>query len=145
MNVNPTIPPPLKPTVLLADDEAHITCVVAQKLRSAGFTVVTARDGEEAFELACRVEPALVITDLQMPRMSGLDLALRLRETASTADTPVMMLTARGYIVDLSEASRTNIRHIMGKPFSAREVVRKVIELLGDPALIHGSQRAEAA
>lgn len=133
------------PTVLLADDEAHITCVVAQKLRSAGFTVFTARDGEEAYEVACQVRPALVITDLQMPRMSGLDLSLKLRETPSTAATPVVMLTARGYIIDPAEAARTNIRHIMGKPFSAREVVRKVIDLLGDPLGSAGQPTAEAA
>jgi two-component system, OmpR family, alkaline phosphatase synthesis response regulator PhoP len=147
----PPIPPqaPLRegrdtPIILLADDEAHITCVVAQKLRSAGFTVVTARDGEEAFEVACEVNPDLVITDLQMPRMSGLDLALKLRETAVTAHTPVVMLTARGYIIDPADARRTNIRHIMGKPFSAREVVRRVIELLGDTQGT-GTLRAEAA
>lgn len=130
-NQNPNSARP--PTILLADDEAHITCVVAQKLRSAGFEVVTARDGEEAYELACQFLPALVITDLQMPRMSGLDLALKLRETESTAEMPVMMLTARGYIIAPSEAARTNIRHIMGKPFSAREVVRRVVEILGEP------------
>jgi two-component system, OmpR family, alkaline phosphatase synthesis response regulator PhoP len=122
------------PTILLADDEAHITCVVAQKLRSAGFVVVTARDGEEAYELACRVGPSLVITDLQMPRMSGLELAIKLAETPATSRVPVMMLTARGYIIEHGQSQNTNIRHIMGKPFSAREVVRRVVEILGDPA-----------
>lgn len=118
------------PLILLADDEAHITCVVAQKLRSVGYVVVTAQDGEEAFETAKSLLPAIVITDLQMPRMSGLDLAIKLRETPETASTPVIMLTARGYIIEPSEAARTNIREIMGKPFSVREVVRKVTELL---------------
>src|SRR5712671_1932349 len=74
-----------RPLVLLADDEAHITCVVAEQLRKAGFSVATARDGEEALELALRLHPTLVITDLQMPRMSGLDLALRLAASPSGA------------------------------------------------------------
>jgi two-component system, OmpR family, alkaline phosphatase synthesis response regulator PhoP len=130
------------PTILLADDEAHITCVVAEKLRSAGFLVVTARDGEEAYELARRVHPAMVITDLQMPRMSGLELTQKLLEYPPTAQTPVIMLTARGYIIESGQTAKTNIRHIMGKPFSVREVVRRVVELLGDPAVGH---RAEAA
>lgn len=119
------------PTILLADDEAHITCVVSQKLRSAGFSVAVARDGEEALDLAIRIKPSLVVTDLQMPRMSGLELALRLKETAATAETPVVMLTARGYIMDPATMAKTNIRHVMGKPFSARDVLKKVTELLG--------------
>jgi DNA-binding response OmpR family regulator len=118
-------------TILLADDEAHITCVVADKLRVAGFAVVTARDGEEAFELASRVRPDLVVTDLQMPRMSGLELAAKLRAFEPTSGTPVIMLTARGYILDQGEVARTNIKCVMSKPFSAKAVVKQVAELLG--------------
>jgi DNA-binding response OmpR family regulator len=125
--------PPTAPTVLLADDEAHITCVVAQKLRSVGFLVVTARDGEEALELATRVRPAMVVTDLQMPRMSGLDLAMKLKESPATSATPVLMLTARGYILDPAAVARTNIKQVMGKPFSARELVKRVVEQIGAP------------
>jgi len=123
-----------QPTILLADDEAHITCVMAEKLRSAGFTVVTARDGEEALDLARSSRPALVITDLQMPRMSGLELAIRLMEEPATANTPVIMLTARGYVMDQATMARTSIRHVVGKPFSAKAVLRKVIELLSTAA-----------
>ena len=122
------------PTILLADDEAHITCVLAQRLRTAGFAVVAARDGEEAFDLALKTRPAVVVTDLQMPRMSGLELALRLKEAASTSGTPVIMLTARGYIVEAPTMERTNIRHVIGKPFSAKDIVRRVVELVGESA-----------
>lgn len=126
-------------TILLADDEAHITCVVAAKLRSAGYTVSTARDGEEAFALAQASPPDLVITDLQMPRMSGLELARALKETAATSKIPVIMLTARGYIAEPAELAKTNIARMMSKPFSAREVVKSVTELLS--AAGHGSTR----
>jgi DNA-binding response OmpR family regulator len=119
------------PTVLLADDDAHITCVVAQKLRSSGFQVAIARDGEEAYELACRLRPAIVVTDLQMPRMSGLDFAVKLRDNPATYAIPVLMLTARGYILESDSLERTNIRQIMGKPFSARELVKRIKETLG--------------
>jgi DNA-binding response OmpR family regulator len=119
------------PTILLADDEAHITCVLAQRLRGAGFAVVAARDGEEALDLALRSTPALVVTDLQMPRMSGLELAMRLKETARTSHIPVVMLTARGYILEPATMGQTNIRHVIGKPFSAKEVLRRVVDLIG--------------
>lgn len=121
------------PTILLADDEAHITCVVSHKLTGAGYSVVTARDGEEAYETACRVRPALVVTDLQMPRLSGLELALKLKATPETATTPLIMLTARGYILDKDALGRTNIRQVMAKPFSARDILKLVQDILAAP------------
>jgi CheY-like chemotaxis protein len=127
------------PVVLLADDEVHITCVVSQKLQSAGYTVSAAHDGEEAFELACKLRPDLIITDLQMPRLSGLELAVRLKRTPQTASTPLVMLTARGYILEDEVIRQTNIKQVLAKPFSARDVLALVVELAG-PA-----QRAEAA
>lgn len=131
-----------KPIVLLVDDEAHITCVVAEKLRAAGYAVTTARDGEEGLELAARVHPALVITDLQMPRMSGLELAAKLAATDYGRRTPVMMLTARGYILDKEAVAKTNIKAVMGKPFSAREVVKAAASLISAGV---SSSRTEAA
>ncbi len=118
-------------TILLADDEAHITHVVGMKLRAAGYTTVVARDGEEALTLALKHRPDLVITDLQMPYMSGIELATQLRADERTAETPVLMLTARGYVLDESELRATNIRVVLSKPFSARDILRRVEEFLG--------------
>jgi len=121
-------------TILLADDEPLITCVVAQKLQSAGYAVIVARDGEEAFEAATRTTPSLVVTDLQMPRMSGFELAQKLKMHAPTSNVPVIMLTARGYILQPHEMASTNIRHLLSKPFSPRDVLAKVNALLGREA-----------
>ncbi len=120
------------PLVLLADDEPHITLVVARKLRAAGLSVITAEDGEEALELARQQTPALVVTDLQMPYMTGIDLARALKQDQATCEMPVIMLTARGYVLDPGELASTNIRFVMSKPFSAREILEKVSELLPD-------------
>ncbi len=118
--------------VVLADDDAHITCVVAMRLEGAGFTVTVARDGEEALDAARQVRPALIITDLQMPRMSGLELAVKLREFPETRDIPVIMLTARGYLADESLIARTSIRRVLAKPFSAREILKLASEVIAD-------------
>jgi DNA-binding response OmpR family regulator len=118
------------PTILLADDEPLITCVVAQRIRGAGYTVVVAHDGEEALELAQENPPNLVVTDLQMPRMSGIELAQRLQSHGPTANVPVIMLTARGYILQSADAP-SNIKHLMSKPFSPKEVLAKIDALLG--------------
>src|SRR4051812_16095776 len=81
-------------TILVADDESHILHVVSLKLRNAGFRVVTARDGLEAFEMAQQEHPDLVITDYHMPQLSGLELCQKLKLNPSTQDIPTIMLTA---------------------------------------------------
>ena len=120
--------------ILVVDDESHITQVVSLKLSNAGYAVVTAGDGEEGFEIACQEKPDLVITDLQMPYMSGIELAKKLRRNPATASTPVLMLTARGYALDQSELGQTNIKGVMSKPFSPREVLERSRAALGETA-----------
>lgn len=115
--------------VVIADDDAHIGCVVAMRLRSAGFEVTVAQDGEEAWRLIQETHPSLVVTDLQMPRMSGLEVAERMRADASCREIPVIMLTARGYLMDQATVERTSIRHILPKPFSARELLKLAEEV----------------
>lgn len=116
--------------VLVADDEAHILNVVSFKLRNAGLEVITARDGTEAFELAKSEVPDLMIVDYQMPGMNGLELCLALREEAGTAHIPAVMLTARGLDIEQPELDRAGICLVMPKPFSPREVLANVEEIL---------------
>jgi two-component system phosphate regulon response regulator PhoB len=120
-------------TILVADDEHHIRLVVSQRLREAGFNVIEARDGEEALELAQSNPPHLVITDFQMPLLSGLELCMALRARKATANVPAIMLTARGHAVKPDNLSQTNIKELMSKPFSARELLVKVQRVLGLP------------
>ena len=117
-------------TVLVADDEHHIRAIVVAKLRAAGYTVLEARDGEEALDLARQTPPDIVVTDLQMPCMSGLELCLHLKADPATSRTPVLMLTARGHILDAGVLTQTNIRETMAKPFGARELLRRIEALL---------------
>ena len=86
--------------VLVADDETHILHVVSMKLRNAGYDVITAVDGEEALELCATEKPDLLITDYQMPVMSGLELCQRLQQIPATQQIPAIMLTARGFALD---------------------------------------------
>jgi len=120
-------------TILVADDETHITQVVSLKLRNAGFEVLVANDGEEAFELALQERPALIITDLQMPFLSGLELARRLFEKPATKDIPIVVLTARGLGLSDEDLSGSSIRSVMSKPFSPKQVLECALEILGKP------------
>lgn len=128
-----TTPPKPPHTILIADDEHHIRLVVAQRLREAGFTVVEARDGEEALELALASPPDLVITDFQMPLLSGVEFCMALRARKATAQIPAIMLTARGHAVKPENLSQTNIKELVSKPFSARELLVRVQRVLGLP------------
>lgn len=118
--------------VLIADDESHVTHVVAAKLRKAGYEVQVANDGDEALRAALERAPDMLITDLQMPYLSGFEVAMRLKADPKTANTPVLLLTARGYVIDSSELALTNIRQIMAKPFSALALLEIVQTMLGD-------------
>ena len=119
--------------ILVVDDEAHIVQVLTFKLRNAGYDVVTAVDGEEGFEMACQDLPDLIITDFQMPYMTGLELCKALAEQDSTANIPILMLTARGYALDEEDLAIGNIKGVLSKPFSPRAVVAQVAELLEAP------------
>ncbi len=114
------------PTVVVADDEAHIRLIVADRLRTDGYTVVEARDGEEAFELITAQPPNAIVTDLQMPYMNGLELCTRLASDPRTADIPAILLTARGHIVEPSQLGRSVIRKTIAKPFSAKALSEAV-------------------
>jgi two-component system alkaline phosphatase synthesis response regulator PhoP len=123
--------------ILVVDDEAHILQVLSLKLRNAGYEVLTAVDGEEALELALRQSPDLVITDFQMPYMTGLELCKAMSQRAGTAGIPVLMLTARGYALDDGDLALGNIRDVLSKPFSPRAVVEKVQRVLQEEASRH--------
>ncbi len=116
--------------VLVCDDEPHILHVVSAKLRNAGYEVITAEDGAEAFELAKAHLPDLVFTDLQMPLLSGLELCAKMRGDPATNGIPAVMLTARGFSLGAQELADTNIRKVLVKPFSPREVLSTARQIL---------------
>jgi two-component system alkaline phosphatase synthesis response regulator PhoP len=92
--------------------------------------VITASDGQEALELAKAHLPELVFTDYQMPFLSGLELCEKLKSDPATRHIPAIMLTARGFSLSDQELADTNIRKVLVKPFSPREVLRTVQEVL---------------
>lgn len=119
--------------ILVADDEAHILNVVSMKLKNAGFEVLTAMDGEEALELAKAELPDLVITDFQMPILTGLEFLKGLRACDRTRAIPAVMLSARGFDLEPPDVEAAGIFAVLAKPFSPRELLEKVHELLGVP------------
>jgi two-component system alkaline phosphatase synthesis response regulator PhoP len=116
--------------VLVVDDEVHIVQVVAIKLRNNGFNVITCENGREALELASNEKPDIIVTDFQMPVMTGLELVENLRSRPDTADIPVVMLTARGFAIEDERKEELKISASLSKPFSPRELLGTVEEVL---------------
>ena len=117
--------------LLVVDDEICLTEVVSHALTKAGYEVIVADDGEAGYEMACRELPDLVVTDYQMPQLDGLQFSTRLKETITTSDIPIILLTARGHRITAADLARTNIRELMPKPFSARQLRARIDEILG--------------
>jgi two-component system alkaline phosphatase synthesis response regulator PhoP len=122
--------------VLVADDEIHIVHVVAIKLRNNGFEVISAANGAEAFELACEEKPDIIVTDFQMPVMTGLQLVEKLRRSEATKDIPVIMLTARGFAVEDGQKEDLQISELLSKPFSPKELLRSIEDILYQRAVM---------
>jgi len=117
--------------ILLCDDELHILRAAEFKFKRAGFDVVCANDGQEGWEQIEKRQPDIVVTDCQMPRLSGLGLAERIRQTPATADLPVIMLSAKGFEISPDELrAKYGIRCLMAKPFSPRELFARVEAVL---------------
>lgn len=122
--------------VLIVDDEIHIIHVVAIKLRNNGYEVLSADNGAEAYELVCQDRPDIVITDFQMPTMTGLELVEKMRQTETTRDIPVILLTARSFAIPKEQQQKLQISGCLSKPFSPKELLANIEDVLHQKELI---------
>jgi two-component system response regulator AtoC len=121
--------PHIDATILVVDDEELIRWSLVEHLRGAGYTVHEASDGQECLDAVAQQTPDLVITDIKMPRMNGIEALRRLRERED--DVPVIVLTAHGAVETALEATRLGAKAYLSKPFDLREValaVQRVLE-----------------
>jgi DNA-binding response OmpR family regulator len=117
-------------TVLVADDDDDIRDLVAFKLQIAGYDVFTADNGNDALKTARRRLPDLIVLDVSMPGMSGLDVCHQLHAVPETAHIPVMILSARTDPTEVDLGLALGADEYMLKPFSAADLVRRVRWLL---------------
>ncbi|MEN6337708.1 MAG: response regulator [Phycisphaerales bacterium] len=122
--------------VLVADDEIHIIHVVAIKLRNNGYEVISASNGAEAYELACRENPDIVVTDYQMPLMTGIELVEKMRADDRTKSTPVILLTARSFAITQEMQESLGISNCLSKPFSPKELLKTIQDILYQKELV---------
>jgi len=116
--------------VLVVDDEKDITALVAYHLEREGFRVLQAHDGLQALELVKRERPHLLVLDLMLPHLSGLDVCRRLRKDPDTARLPILMLTAKAEETDKILGLELGGDDYLTKPFGPRELVARVKALI---------------
>jgi len=117
-------------TVLIVDDEPKIAAIARDYLEHAGFAVLTATDGPTALATVRQRHPDLVVLDLGLPGIDGLDVTRRLRGDPSTATLPIVMLTARDEEIDTLIGLEVGADDYLTKPFSPRELVARVRAVL---------------
>ncbi len=123
------------PRILVAEDNVALSRVIEFTLSRAGFEVVQAANGRIAWELANQQHFDLILTDQQMPEMTGVELCGRLRNSEQYADVPVVLLTAKGLELELPQLCKElDIAATFPKPFSPSQVLATVQNLLAPVA-----------
>jgi two-component system phosphate regulon response regulator PhoB len=112
--------------ILVIDDEADVLDMLIINLRAAGFTVVTAEDGASGLVKARTQPPSLIILDLMLPKMSGLEICKVLKSETATKNIPIIMLTAKAEDVDKIVGLELGADDYVTKPFSPRELMLRV-------------------
>jgi DNA-binding response OmpR family regulator len=121
---------PMTHKVLIADDEPNIVVSLEFMMKREGYDVVVARDGRQALEAIRRERPELVLLDAMMPEMSGFDVCEAVRADPEVRDTRILMLTAKGRETDVARGVGAGADAYVTKPFSTRELVQKVRDML---------------
>jgi DNA-binding response OmpR family regulator len=124
--------------ILVVEDEPNMVVGLRDNFEFEGYEVITARDGVEGLQLALEESPDLVVLDVMMPRMSGLEVCKQLR--AQRASIPIIMLTARGQEVDKVVGLELGADDYVTKPFSIRELLARVKAVLRRTSVVPKDQ-----
>lgn len=116
--------------VLVVDDDPDIRELVTFKLEQMGHTVTTENDGEGGLAAALADVPDLILLDVMMPKLTGIEVCQRLRDAAQTAAIPVMLITAKAQEVDVERGFAAGADDYIVKPFSPRELASRVEAIL---------------
>src|SRR4051794_8642474 len=118
------------PTILIVEDEPDIRKLIRYNLAQERFNVLEAEDGEQVLKILKTEKPSLIVLDLMLPGLSGLELCRILRQQAETAHIPILMLTAKAAETDKVIGLEMGADDYLAKPFSPREMVARVRAIL---------------
>jgi DNA-binding response OmpR family regulator len=118
------------PRVLIVDDDADIRDLVIYKLEQAGYEVDSAADGEAGLAAAIASQPDLVLLDVMMPKLSGIEVCRRLRAHPATSATLIVLLTAKAREDDVHDGLAAGAADYIVKPFSPRDLLARIEEVI---------------
>jgi DNA-binding response OmpR family regulator len=119
-----------KKRILVVDDEVDILDMVVLRLKASGYEVISALDGQEAFDKARKENPDLMILDLMLPKMDGYKVCGLLKRDARYAHIPIILFTARAQDTDIKMGEEVGADAYISKPFEAQALLGKIKELL---------------
>lgn len=122
-----------KTKILVAEDEKDIRELVSITMRLAGYEVWTANDGQEALTLAREILPDLILMDVRMPRMTGYQACVAMKEIEELKDIPVVFLSAKGQETEIQQGLAAGAVAYVLKPFAPTELTTRIEELLTEP------------
>ena len=116
----------MKKKILVVDDEPDFVEFLSIRLKSSGYDVISASDGESGLKKAQKEKPDLIILDILMPKINGFELCKRLKENEFTKDMPVIMLTALAREQDLSKGLKEGADCFITKPFNSADLLYEI-------------------
>jgi putative two-component system response regulator len=132
------------PRVLVADDDDSSCELLEEILKREDFDVITASDGQQAFERFLQYQPDVVLVDLQMPRLDGLEVCRRIKADPDTRLVPVVLVTALSHVEDRIRGIRAGADDFLTKPIERHELIARVRSLVGLKAFTDELERAES-
>lgn len=130
----------VRPTILVIEDEEAQRLILQHNLEEAGYEVICAEDGEIGWELITDYRPDLIVLDWMMPKLSGLELCRRIKSSAKTKNTPIIMLSARSEEVDRIRGLDIGADDYVSKPYSIKELLARI---KGQIRRVRGAAAAE--
>jgi len=115
-----------KETILIVDDEEDIIELIKYNLKNEGYSILTAQSGEQAIKIAKQSRPDLIVLDLMLPGMDGLEVTRYLRSNEETSDMPIVMLTAKGEESDIITGLELGANDYISKPFSPKVLTARI-------------------
>jgi len=116
--------------ILIVEDNPQNMRLIEMTLRAKSYTLLKATDGEEALDVAMREHPDLIIMDIQLPKMSGLEVTRKLRDTPAFAHTPIIAITAYAMKGDREKALDAGCNAHLSKPISTRDLPEMIAQML---------------
>lgn len=129
--------------ILLVDDEPNFVKTVEFFLKAKDYQVTVATDGQEALEKVEMFKPDLILLDIMMPKMDGIEVCQKLKSSEDTFSIPVLMVTAKSQREDIIKAAQSGANSYIVKPFNLLDLVNKIQEMLKNPDLSGLNSRSD--